>query len=183
MHPRQSKKSDGAGRIRTALPKRPEAHQLEERSERFFRAHLPMGWTCEKQVHDYGIDLQIEIFEDGDATGRELIVQLKGSQSAHGGATENVRLQTTTYNYLKRNLRVAMLVKFVADENEAYWILIREIPRPTQRARTFSVQIPRENRLSTLNWDDIRRRVHRITDTKLSAARKLVERRNRKSRT
>src|SRR4051794_12896688 len=100
MHPRQSKKSDGSDRIRKALPKRPEAHRLEEQSERFFCGHLPVGWTWEKQVHDYGIDLRVEIFEDGEATGLELIVQLKASQRAHQGAKENVRLQTTTYNYL-----------------------------------------------------------------------------------
>ena len=172
MYPRQSKKSDRADRIRRALPKRPGAHQLEEQSERFFRGHLPMGWTCEKQAHDYGIDLRVEIFEDGDATGLELIVQLKASQRAHRGATEIVRMQTTTYNYLKKNLQLAMLVKFVADTNEAYWILIREIPPPSKRNRTFSVQIPRENRLTAINWQHIRRRVYKISNTKLAAARR-----------
>lgn len=130
-----------------ALPQRPATHQLEERSERFLRQHLPPEWTCEKPGHDYGVDLRIDIFENGRATGLELIVQLKASEAAHAQPTELVSLRVATYNYLKSRLQLAMLVKFVAEENEAYWALVRDIPEPEQQNDTFSVQIPKENRV------------------------------------
>ena len=155
-----------------ALPQRPATHVLEEQSERFLRQHLPSEWTCERPAQDYGVDLRIDIFENGHATGLELIVQLKASEAARTQPTESASLRIATYNYLKSRLQLAMLVKFVAEENEAYWVLLRDIPEPDQRNDTFSVQIPKENRLSRIDWAEIGRMVRGITDAKLAVARR-----------
>ena len=154
------------------FPVRSETHQLEEQSERFFRNCLPKNWTCEKPGYDYGVDLRIEIFEGEAATGLELLVQLKASQAATKGEKETVRLRSTTYNYLRDNLPVTMLVKFVAEDNDAYWLLFRDIPPPNQDNDTFSIYIPKNNRLSNIDWAEIQRHVRNVTHKKLAATRR-----------
>ena len=154
-----------------SYPTRPTQHQLEEASVRFLRGHLPKNWTCDKPAADYGVDLRIELFEDTQATGLEFLVQLKSSEQPTEGHYESIRLAVSTYNYLWDKLQVVMLVKYVAADNEAYWIMLRNVPQPNQAARTFTVSIPKTNRLSTITWADVLADVRRVTDTKLAAMR------------
>lgn len=154
------------------FPTRSDAHVLEEASERIFRSALPRDWTCEKPEHDYGIDLRVDIFENGQATGLELLVQLKSSLGPSDGAAETVRLKTTTYRYLWEKLQVVMLVKFVETDAEAYWMWLRDIAQPRDDRETFTLQIPKANRLSTMNWEMITAYVRRVTDTKTAAMRR-----------
>jgi hypothetical protein len=160
------------------FPKRPNEHDLEDESERYFTSKLPRGWTVERIRQDYGIDLHIDIFENNEAAGLELIVQLKGATDADGGATEGVRINTSTYNFLRNRLQVAMVVKYVAAEAEAYWILLRDVPPPDQQNATLTIRIPRANRLSNAPWDQIAGIVREVTDRKLAAQRAHTLRHN-----
>jgi hypothetical protein len=158
--------------MRKVFPVRSKSHQLEELSERFLRTQLPTHWTCERLGPDYGIDLRVDIYEGHFATGLELLIQLKASQKSSAGKSVTVRLQTSTYNYLKNKLQIAMLVKFVRQNSEAYWLLVRDIPPPNQDNKTFSVRIPRTNKLSTIDWVEVQRYVASVTDAKLAAMRR-----------
>lgn len=127
---------------------------------------------ADKPPSDYGVDLRIDIFEDDQASGLELLVQLKASDSVSGKDTETVQLKTSTYNFLWDKLQVVMLVKYIKAENEAYWLLLRDIPAPVQSQKQFTVHIPRANRLSAAPWDQIQAHVRRVTNTKLAAMRR-----------
>lgn len=155
----------------TRFPQRPESHQLEEKSERFFRNALPGNWTVDRPSNDYGVDLKVDIFEGTDATGLELLVQLKASAQANGTESESVQLKVSTYNLLWNKLQVVLLVKFIEAENEAYWILLKDIPSPPQDQDTFTAHIPRGNRISNITWAGIVQYVRTVTDTKLAAMR------------
>lgn len=148
-----------------------ESTQLAELSERFFVSKLPRQWVHEVPRRDYGVDLRIEICDGGTFPGLELLIQLKSSAKQSRGDTERVRLRTSTYNYLWDKLQVAMLVKYVAEENEAYWILFRNIPPPDQTKRSFTVHIPKANRLSELDWSQIHDVVERVHWKKIRANR------------
>lgn len=154
------------------FPIRSESHQLEELSERLFRERLPRNWTAEKPGIDYGVDLRVEMFDGNQAIGLELLVQLKSSANSTAADTETVRLKTSTYNLLLEKLQVTMLVKYVESENEAYWVLFRDIPTPSQEQETFTIHIPKTNRISTIQWPDIQAHVRSVTDTKLAATRR-----------
>ncbi len=162
-----------------ALPRRPEAHQLEEASERFLRTALPKSWVCERVGHDYGVDLRIDVFDRDQATGLELLVQLKATARPSAGDSESLRLRTTTYNYLRAKLQVVMLVRFVATEKEAYWLLLRDVGAPRRAQRTFVVHIPRTNRLSQISWDEIANHLRTVTDAKLAVTRRRAIERQR----
>ncbi|HEX8395175.1 MAG TPA: DUF4365 domain-containing protein [Longimicrobium sp.] len=145
--------------------------QLAELSERFFVSKLPPQWAHEVPRRDYGVDLRVEICNQGRFKGQELLVQLKSSTNRSLGASETVRLRTSTYNYLWEKLQVVMLVKYIAEENEAYWILFRDIPPPNEENQTFTVHIPKENRLSDLDWSQIYEIVDDVHFKKLNANR------------
>ncbi len=150
-------------------PMRPNNHNLEELSKRFFENSLPRNWVPNKPSNDYGVDLRVDIFEDDLAIGLELLVQLKSSQKMSEGETENICLSIKTYNYLWDKLQVVMLVKYIEEENEAYWLLMKDIPEPNQEHQTFTVNILKTNKLSTIDWNEIKEYIRRVTDTKLAA--------------
>lgn len=152
-------------------PIRPNSHNLEALSERFFEQSLPRNWTSDKPSNDYGVDLRVDIFEDDQATGLEFLVQLKSSQNASEMETETITLRIETYNHLWDRLQVVMLVKYIEAINEAYWLLMKDIPEPNQEQRTFTVHIPKENTLSTIDWNEIQEYVRQVTSDKLAAQR------------
>lgn len=152
----------------TSYPKRPNTHQLEEQSKRYFISHLPSSWVCEKPENDYGVDLKVDIFEDQNATGMELLIQLKSSQTSNENEYETINLKTSTYNYLWDKLQVVMLVKFVAGENKAYWLLLSDVDEPDQSQGSFTIRIPKINDLETINWKKIEEYVRNIKYKKLS---------------
>jgi Domain of unknown function (DUF4365) len=153
------------------FPIRSESHQLEELSKRFIQEALPKNWASDKSSNDYGVDLRVDLFEGDQATGLELLVQLKATARPSGKDTESVRLRTATYNLLWEKLQVAMIVKYVESEKEAYWLLFRDIPAPSQDQETFTIHIPKINRLSAIQWSDIQEYVRGVTDIKLAAMR------------
>ncbi len=153
------------------FPQRHKAHSLEQKSETFLRNHIPQDWTVYRPQDDYGVDLQIGITENGELRGLELSIQLKASHDSSGhGNTEAARLKMSTYNYLRQLLTVVMFVKYVESENEAYWIFLREVMPPNnENQSTFTVHIPKTNKLSESDWEVITATVKRITDMKLEA--------------
>ncbi len=150
------------------FPKRPEPHNLEELSERFFNRSLPRDWTTQKIKGDYGIDLRVDIFEKNQTTGLEFLVQLKASQNSVVGDNEKINLKISSYNLLCHKIQVALIAKYVEEENEAYWILLKDIPEPNQNQKTFTVHIPKTNKLSTISWPGIVKIVEQVTRDKLT---------------
>lgn len=158
-------------RITISFPIRHESHTLEQKSETFLRNQIPQDWVANKPQNDYGVDFQIGITKGRELRGLELIVQLKASEKRSGDEdTETITLNVSTYNYLRKLLTVVMLVKYVESEDEAYWVFLRKITPPMdEEQKTFTVHIPRANRLSAINWGTITTDVRQITDLKLGA--------------
>jgi len=136
---------------------------------------LPTNWVSERITNDYGVDLRVDIFESKRATGLEFLVQLKSSTRATKGRIERLRLRLVTYNYLVNKLQVVMLVKYIEETNEAYWILLRDIPPPDQMRQTFTIQIPKENTLSTISWVNINNHVRKVTGDKLTTREQIEQ--------
>ncbi len=152
-------------------PLRPRPHQLEELSKRHFENCLPENWMSSRPKHDYGIDLRVEMPEGNSVTGLELLVQLKASDTTNARDYETIRLDTSTYNYLCNRLEVVMLVKYVADRDEAYWLLLSDVPAPSRNYQSFTIRISKNRPLATINWQRVQSYVRRIADLKLSARR------------
>lgn len=150
------------------FPQRHENHSLEAKSHAFFLRHAPAPWNINEPNHDYGHDLYVEISEDGQLRGLEFIVQLKSAhQSNQSDAEERQSFRVSTYNYLRGNLRVVLIVKYVETDDEAYWILLKDVPEPDPDHDTFTFRIPRANRLSAIDWEAIKDYVQEVTHRKL----------------
>jgi hypothetical protein len=66
-----------------SLANRPRNHILEELSVAHLRSTLPQEWQISETTHDYGIDVQIEIFtKDGKRTGVKFNGQIKATDNS-----------------------------------------------------------------------------------------------------
>lgn len=63
------------------MPSRPRQHVLEEESRRTFRDVIPAEWVVRDQQPDYGLDLQVQPFENGEPTNLLFFVQVKGTDA------------------------------------------------------------------------------------------------------
>lgn len=158
-------------------PERHPYHVLADESEKFFQANLPGDWVVNKPQHDYGQDLRIDLTENGKMRGCELVIQIKASEKPSGNDEYEMisGLKTSTYNYLKGLLSVVMFVKYVQSEREAYWILLRDVPVPSDPSQaTMTIKLPRTNRISEIAWDQMAAFVREVTHCKLKAAEGLT---------
>jgi Domain of unknown function (DUF4365) len=159
-------------RMAARFPQRPQAHQLEDESETYLRGWIPPGWACDKPQHDYGVDFLVWLSEKGEVTGQRLAVQLKASHTATATDSVVVQLKTSTLLLLRDLLDVVLLVKYVAAEKEAYWLLLKDFTSdPRSGQHTISIRIPTANRISSAPWDTIAQHVKAVHYKKLNANR------------
>ena len=80
--------------------------------------------TAPKPSQDYGVDLVVEISEEREFRGLEFIIQFKASQhpSNNTSDTETIRLNTSTFNFLKEKLQVVILLKGISKNSLNYVI-------------------------------------------------------------
>lgn len=96
-------------------PRRPKIHQIEDESARILTNIVPSAWVLRNSTHDYGIDREVEIFEDEIATAQLFKLQLKGSGRVDPNQP-SVRVDTDTFFYW-RNLDLPVLLVLVDVES------------------------------------------------------------------
>ena len=97
------------------MPKRPRSHVLGDEGEHAFRNALPGAWVARKVDPDYGIDWTVEIFEDGQATGRSFHAQVKGTDERDlDKALGSVRFARDTADYYREQSIPVLIVRYHA---------------------------------------------------------------------
>jgi len=145
---------------------------LERNSRVFFENNIPQNWTLTIPSEDYGVDLIINVFENQHPV-YDFDVQLKASEKSVKGDFEKVKLKISTYNYLKSRLHVVMLIKYCEEEQEGYWILMSKIPTPNQNHKTFTINIPKNNKITEIDWETVKSYIKEIVDFKLCAGEEI----------
>jgi hypothetical protein len=56
------------------MPKRPKQHQLEDLSRAKFQLCLPEEWVIRDKDKDYGIDCEVELFDEDEKFHRNFIL-------------------------------------------------------------------------------------------------------------
>lgn len=106
------------------MPQRPRSHVLGDRALREFSNTIGDDWVIRViGSNDYGVDAEVEIFEDGHATGASFKVQIKGSDTAPKNGRHSVSVGKSTLNYWLK-LDVPVLVYYYAaltDRSYARW--------------------------------------------------------------
>ncbi len=106
--------------------KRVRNHELEELSLAALRFELPPKWMIHDFRKDYGIDVQLEIFEaDGFATGLRCYGQLKATDNA---ADEDVlSLDRDHFEYWGAHTDPVLLLRYYADAGRYSWCWLHEV--------------------------------------------------------
>jgi tetratricopeptide (TPR) repeat protein len=138
------------------LPTRHRNHEIETLSERYFKNCIPVSWVVNSFNIDYGTDYNCEIVEDRGVTGLNFTVQLKGKETEVNKDNILISLKRSTLNRWFNRLEPTMLIAYIVNEKEAFWIWMEnnsvDLTSPNQ---SFTIKIPRQNKLSTIIWTDI----------------------------
>jgi hypothetical protein len=127
------------------MPKRPKQHQLEDISFLEFQRVLPKEWVFRRKDKDYGIDGEVEIFdEQGMSTGLIFFVQLKATESKSKKTQHNISIKTETIKYYKSLPIQVLIVRYVEEVNKIYCKWAHEIDLYLAK-KTFSIAMGDEN--------------------------------------
>lgn len=92
------------------MPKRPRQHQLEAESRASIRMVIPSRWVYRDLDQDYGIDSEVEIFDQsGQATGAKFLVQLKATDEPVLSKALRLRFPLSKFQYYA-SLKLPVLI-------------------------------------------------------------------------
>jgi len=98
---------------REVIMRRPIQHEIDTAARRQFEQSLPATWAARPQPDDYGIDYDVEIFEEHETTGVIFKVQLKGTRAPSlsvDGRRAAVSLKLRTVQYLYHQISAPVVV-------------------------------------------------------------------------
>lgn len=127
------------------MPKRARSHQLESQSLNFFESLLPDEWVCRKKDQDYGVDLEVEIFDhDGASTGLTFLVQVKATDDL--SKEKLVSIKVDRLKYLMDLDAPSMVVRFCHPTRTVHfeWVanLIGQVSNPWPETTTLHFAEP-----------------------------------------
>ena len=103
------------------MPKRPRQHQLESESRAALQSIIPPKWVYRDKAPDYGIDAEIEIFDENEkATGLIFLVQLKATDEPNIAKALRIPLKISTFNYYHALDLPVLIVLYHAPSKQIY---------------------------------------------------------------
>jgi hypothetical protein len=141
------------------MPIRPQQHQLEDISRDEFSSLLPREWVVRDKNKDYGIDVEVEIFDSkGYSTGLVFWVQLKATESCKESDRKKVPLAIETVDYYKSLDLPVLIARYSLEGNTFYVKWAHEVdfhPRKKgQKTKTISCndKLSKENALQLKDY-------------------------------
>jgi len=105
--------------------KRPEQHITDTAAKKIFESTIPNKWVHRSQESDYGIDYEIEMFENNLSTGIIFKIQLKGTKTIDFIDHENkisFSFNIDNIHYYLNEINIPMFIVIVDIENKnVYW--------------------------------------------------------------
>ena len=106
--------------------KRHRNHVLEDLSLTALKLALPDVWVVHSFCTDYGIDVQIEIFEEnGNSTGLRIYGQLKATDNSED--KDVLQLDREHFEYWARHTDPVALFRYYAESNIIKWCWMHEL--------------------------------------------------------
>lgn len=130
------------------MPKRPKQHQLEDLSRAKFQLCLPEEWVIRDKDKDYGIDCEVELFDENEnSTALLFYAQLKATASRKESEIFNVDLKIDTLEYFKQLEIPVLLVRYSQhlDKTFVKWVNEVDLTFAKEKAKTFRIKIQKEN--------------------------------------
>ena len=106
--------------------KRDRNHVLEDLSVTALRAALPELWVTHEFHRDYGIDVQIEIFDkDGNTTGLRIYGQLKATDKSD--CDDVLSLDREHFEYWSSHSDPVLLLRYFAETRTLKWCWMHDL--------------------------------------------------------
>lgn len=122
------------------MPTRSRSHQLEDLSVREFERLLPVQWVVRRKASDYGVDLEVEIFDDdGRATGLLFFVQLKATDDEK--LERSVRIDVDRIEYLSSLPAPSMIARYCSPTGQFHWQWISNVIALHERPATKTMTV------------------------------------------
>ena len=110
------------------MTRRVKQHQLEDLSRTKYSLAIPRNWVMRDKGKDYGIDAEVEIFDENDrATGLVYWVQLKATETSAESAARKVDLSIDAIKYYKSLELPVLIVRYSEKEDLFYCKWAHEI--------------------------------------------------------
>lgn len=137
--------------------KRPQQHLVDARGTAQLRAVFePLGWVVNEIQDDYGVDFDIQIFNEGKATGEWFKVQLKSSEKTSYSASNDFISQELDYShavhYSTHMRDPIFLIHADVQTNKTFWyapqldLKLPDAPAQSNPPSTITLRIPTTNR-------------------------------------
>ncbi len=133
------------------MPKRPKQHQLEDLSRAKFQLCLPEEWVIRDKDKDYGIDCEVELFDqEENSTGLLFYVQLKATGSKKESDIFNIDFKIDTLEYFKQLEIPVLLARYSQHLDKTYvkWVNEVDLTFAKEKAKTFRIKIQESDELT-----------------------------------
>lgn len=149
--------------INSKLPKRAATHRTDTKALRLIMGQLNEDWVIRNlEERDYGIDLQLELFDGDVPTGFMVLVQVKGTENSL--AAESAQIPVKTLHYAELFSIPFFLFRTSLKDKETEFIWLQkyiatdlQILNPKWRTRKdLTIHVPPDNKLSN-NEEKFRR--------------------------
>ena len=137
---------------RLNMTKRVKQHQLEDLSRAKYNLAIPSNWVFRDKDKDYGIDAEVEIFDDNDrTTGLVYWVQLKATESKSEAAVKKVDLSIESITYYKQLDIPVLIVRYskVHDCFYCKWAHEIDLYYAKENAKTLRISFSEDEK-----WDE-----------------------------
>ncbi|MCB1417995.1 MAG: DUF4365 domain-containing protein [Notoacmeibacter sp.] len=122
------------------MPKRSRSHQLEAESIRRFEQALPSRWVCRRKDQDYGVDLEVEVFDDrNEATGLIFLVQIKATDDP--AEALSVAMKMDRLLYLGNLDCPSIIVRYCSVDDRFHWKWFSNVVAEIGQSDTKTVTI------------------------------------------
>ena len=147
------------------MTKRVKQHQLEDLSRAKYSLVIPINWVFRDKYKDYGIDAEIEIFDDKDkATGLVYWVQLKATESKVEATAKKVDLSIESIKYYKK-LDIPVLIARYSKNHDCFyfkWAHEIDLYYAKENAKTFRVKFSEEDKWSEKSPEEVKSYLEKI---------------------
>lgn len=100
--------------------KRNRQHIIEDESETILKSLIPSEWVLRKLTPDYGIDYNVEIFENNESTGVHFFVQLKGTDKKSSDGSISFQLDKKYIDYFGK-VSIPILFVYISIKSNIAW--------------------------------------------------------------
>lgn len=138
------------------LPQRGPTHRIDTKALRQIIAQLNEDWIIRNlEERDYGIDMQLELFDRDSPTGYMTLIQVKGTEKSL--SAENAKLGVKTLHYAELFNMPFFLFRTSLADNETQFIWLQKYiatdlevlnPRWRTKKEKVVIHVPSENILS-----------------------------------